>query len=78
MTNMQRIQLIEKVIEEDVRPMLMADGGNIELVDVDRTTVFVKLQGRCTSCPSSGITLRTGVEAVLREKVDPAIQVKEG
>ncbi len=78
LTNMQRMALIEKVIEEDVRPMLAADGGDIELVDIDRTTVFVKLRGRCTSCPSSGITLRHGVEATLRDKVDPDIQVKEG
>jgi NifU-like protein len=77
MTNLQRIQLIQKVIDEEIRPKLQADGGDLEVLDVDRTTVYVSLRGACTSCPSSQLTLKDGVEARLREVVDPEIQVVE-
>jgi NifU-like protein len=77
LTNLQRIQLIQKVIDEEIRPHLQADGGDLELVDVDRSNVYVSLRGACTHCPSSQITLKDGVEARLREVVDPEIQVVE-
>ena len=77
LSNIQRIQLVQKVIDEEIRPSLQADGGDLELVDVDGTTVFVSLRGTCTQCPSSQFTLKEGVEGRLREVVDPDIQVAE-
>ena len=77
LTNLQRIQLVQKVIDEEVRPSLQADGGDLELVDVDGATVYVSLRGACTHCPSSQVTLKGGVEARLRELVDPDIRVVE-
>ena len=77
LTNLQRIQLVQKVIDEEIRPSLQADGGDLELVDVDGTEVFVSLRGTCTHCPSSQITLKQGVEGRLREVVDANIQVVE-
>jgi len=64
---------VEKVIEE-IRPFLQADGGNIELIDVQDGVVKVKLVGACGSCPMSQITLKRGVEARLKAKVP---EVKE-
>ncbi|WP_243546005.1 Fe-S cluster assembly protein NifU [Pseudodesulfovibrio tunisiensis] len=78
LTNLQRMHLIEKVIDEEIRPMLQADGGNIQLSDINGTDVFVKLLGMCSNCPSSQLTLQNVIEAKLREKVDPAITVREG
>lgn len=78
MTNIQRMHLIESVIDEEVRPMLQADGGDIQLVDIDKHTVMVKFLGMCSNCPSSQLTLNNVVESKLKEKVDPAIIVKEG
>ncbi len=78
MTNIQRMHLIESVMDMDIRPTLQADGGNIRLIDIDRETVTVEFMGMCSGCPSSKITLHNLVEAKLREKVDPEIQVKEG
>lgn len=75
LSNIQRIKLIQKVIDEEIRPLLQRDGGDLELLDVDRTTVYVSLRGACTHCPSSHFTLKEGVEARLREVVDPEIQV---
>jgi NifU-like protein len=77
LSNIQRIQLVQKVIDEEIRPSLQADGGDLELMDVDGTTVFVSLRGTCTQCPSSQITLKEGVEGRLREVVDPDIRVAE-
>ena len=66
---------VEKALDL-IRPALVADGGNIELVDVDEAAgvVKVKLVGACGSCPMSQMTLRMGVERVLREQVP---EVKE-
>jgi len=77
LTNLQRIQLVQKVIDEEIRPNLQADGGDLELVDVDGATVYVSLRGTCTHCPSSQLTLKGGVEGRLRDVVDPDIQVVE-
>ena len=59
-----------------IRPSLQSDGGNVELVDVDEAAgiVKVKLVGACGSCPMSQLTLRMGVEAVLKEQIP---EVKE-
>ncbi len=78
MTNIQRMHLIESVIDDEVRPMLQADGGDVKLMDIDKNIVLVQFLGMCSGCPSSQLTLQNVVEAKLKEKVDPSIQVKEG
>ena len=59
---------VEKVLDE-IRPMLIRDGGNVELVSIDDGVVKVRLQGACAGCPMSQMTLRNGIERVLKEKV---------
>lgn len=59
---------------EKVRPALMADGGNVELVDVNEGVVTLRLTGACGGCPMATMTLRQGIERVLREQVP---EVKE-
>jgi Fe-S cluster biogenesis protein NfuA len=67
---------VEKALE-DIRPMLMADGGNVELVDVTNDgNVKLKLTGACSGCPSSQVTLKVGIEQALKEKV-PGVQSVE-
>ncbi|MBN1478648.1 NifU family protein [candidate division KSB1 bacterium] len=65
----------EKVDEilDTVRPALMADGGNVELVDVTDGVVKLRLQGACVGCPMSQMTLRMGIERELRKHL-PHIQ----
>lgn len=67
---------IEKVLDE-IRPALQADGGDIELVDVDEETgvVEVKLTGACAGCPMAQMTLQMGVERVLKNKVPEVTKV---
>jgi Fe-S cluster biogenesis protein NfuA len=53
-----------------VRPSLQADGGDVELVDVDEDGVVkVKLQGTCAGCPMSQMTLKMGIEKILKQNV---------
>ena len=67
---------VQAVIER-IRPLLQADGGDIELVGVDETTgvVSVRLQGACSGCPSAQMTLKMGVERHLKEKVPSVKEV---
>lgn len=66
----------EKVEEtlDLIRPSLVADGGNVELVDVKDGVVSVKLTGACAGCPMSTMTLKNGIERTLKERVP---EVKE-
>ena len=52
---------VEKVLDE-LRPFLMADGGNVEIAEIDGPIVKVRLQGACGSCPSSTMTLKMGMD----------------
>jgi len=65
---------VEKILDE-IRPALQADGGNIELVKVDGNDVHVRLVGACAGCPGAEMTLRMGVERVLRQKLPDLGQV---
>jgi Fe-S cluster biogenesis protein NfuA len=67
---------VEKVLDE-MRPYLMADGGNVELVDIDGPIVKLRLQGACGSCPSSTMTLRMGIERRLREYIPEIAEVEQ-
>ena len=65
---------VEKALDK-IRPMLMADGGNVELVEVTAAGVVkLKLTGTCGCCPMSQITLKNGVEKILKQEVP---EVKE-
>ena len=77
LTNIQKIKLIEETLEREIRPSLEKDGGNIELIDVDGNTVFVRLLGSCAVCAASEVTLRHYVESKLRELVAPELVVRE-
>ena len=60
-----------------VRPSLQADGGDIQLIDVDEDGVVkVKLQGACAGCPMSQMTLKMGVEKVLKQNVPEVDRVE--
>ena len=76
LTTLQKIDLIRKVLEQDVKPVLEKDGGDCELVDVEGNTVFVKLHGHCAGCAFSNMTLISVVERNLREKVSEQLSVK--
>jgi Fe-S cluster biogenesis protein NfuA len=63
-----------KDVLDKVRPYLVRDGGNVELVSIEGGTVKVKLVGACAGCPHSTLTLKNGIERILKQEVP---EVKE-
>ena len=59
-----------------IRPAIAADGGDVWLIRVENTTAFVQMLGACGGCPASHLTLKNGIEAVIREDV-PEIETVE-
>ncbi|OGW46723.1 MAG: Fe-S cluster assembly protein NifU [Nitrospirae bacterium RBG_13_41_22] len=75
LTNLQKIALIQEIIEREIRPGLQSDGGDIELIDIDGNKVIIALRGMCTGCVMSGVTIN-GVQDKLRELVSEEIVVE--
>ena len=71
----QLILKINKVIENVIAPELQKDGGDIELIDIEGNKVYVKLQGRCSACKNSTLTLKAFVETTLKDKISEDIEV---
>jgi Fe-S cluster biogenesis protein NfuA len=67
---------VETVLDE-LRPYLISDGGNVELVEIEGPIVKLRLQGACGSCPSSTMTLKMGTERRLREKIPEIVEVEQ-
>jgi NifU-like protein len=76
LTNLQKITLIQRVIDEEIRPILAEDGGDMELFDVEGDVVKVILKGACSGCASSTETLKLAIEATLKERVLPTLTVE--
>jgi Fe-S cluster biogenesis protein NfuA len=72
----QMSETIQKKVQAalaEIKPQIQADGGDIELVAIENKTVKVRLRGACAGCPMSALTLKQGVERIIRAKV-PEIQ----
>jgi NifU-like protein len=70
-------KLVEHVVDDQVRPKLAKDGGDIEIVDIKDTTVYCSMKGACADCIGSQRTLKMMVEQALKEQVDERIRVVE-
>jgi NifU-like protein len=66
---------VERVLDETVRPQLQKDGGDLEVVDIKDTVVYLRLTGACADCMSSGTTIKMLVEQALKDQVDERIRV---
>lgn len=66
---------VEKALDE-LRPQLRADGGDIELVEVNNGVVTVKMKGTCAGCPMSMMTLKNGVERYIKKKIPEIASVE--
>ena len=66
---------IEKALN-DIRPALRADGGDVELVEVENNIVKVRLKGACAGCPMSQMTIKQGIERYLKKAVPEIISVE--
>ena len=59
---------VEAVLDK-IRPSLVADGGNVELIDINDGVVKLKLVGACVGCPMSTLTLKNGIERILKQEI---------
>ncbi len=79
MTVIQKLKAIEEVIDENIRPMLVMDGGNLEILDIkeneDYTDIYIRYLGACSGCASSATGTLYAIEAILKEKLDQSIRV---
>ena len=66
---------VEEVLDM-IRPSLVADGGNVELVDVEDGVVKLKLTGACAGCPMSTMTLKNGIERILKQEIPEVKEVE--
>jgi NifU-like protein len=79
MTMIQRAKAVESVLDADIRPMLVMDGGNMEVIDIKENMpyydIYIRYLGACSSCSSGSTGTLYAIESVLREKVDENIRV---
>ncbi len=66
---------VQSVIDK-IRPSLQADGGDVELVEIDGGVVKVRLQGACAGCPMSQMTLKNGIERILKKELPEVTSVE--
>ena len=64
-----------QAVLEQIRPVLQADGGDVELVDINEGVVYLRLKGACANCPMSAMTLKMGIERILKERVPEVTEV---
>jgi Fe-S cluster biogenesis protein NfuA len=62
---------------EELRGMLQADGGDMEVVSITGNNVLLRLKGACGGCPHATMTIKQGIQRILREQVDAAITVEQ-
>eukprot|EP00792_Barthelona_sp_PAP020_P001048 TRINITY_DN11725_c0_g1_i1.p2 TRINITY_DN11725_c0_g1~~TRINITY_DN11725_c0_g1_i1.p2 ORF type:complete len:327 (+),score=87.22 TRINITY_DN11725_c0_g1_i1:1281-2261(+) len=79
MTIVQRIKLVDSILDSDIRPMLMMDGGNMEIIDIKDNTphydIYIRYLGACSGCASGDTGTLYAIESVLKQKVDENIRV---
>ncbi len=79
MTVVQILKAVESIIDENIRPMLVMDGGNLEILDIKEnenyTDIYIRYLGACNGCASSATGTLYAIEAILKEKLDESIRI---
>jgi len=79
MTLVQRIKAIDAVLDEDIRPMLVMDGGNMEIIDIKENIphydLYIRYLGSCSGCSSGSTGTLYAIESVLQQKIDENLRV---
>jgi len=74
-TDSELFKRINEILDQRVRPALAGDGGGLEVVDLKGTTLYIRYQGACGSCPSSIRGTLVAIENLLKRELDPALEV---
>ena len=72
----RELDIIEKILDKKVRPILQSDGGDLKILDLDNNILEIEYIGACGSCPSAIIGTLKGIEEVLKNEYKPEIKVK--
>lgn len=72
----EKIKEINEIISRTIRPALQADGGDVEIVDLEENVLTIEYKGACGTCPSSTYGTLLGIEDIIRQEFDPNIEVK--
>lgn len=76
MTMVEKIKIVEKILNKEINPKLKADGGFMELVDIEGNIIKVKFLGACSNCPTSTVTFKEVVEKELKNRIKGDIEVR--
>ncbi len=74
---MEELEQKIRAVLDEIRPSLQADGGDLEIVKIEGKNVLLKLTSHCGTCPYAQMTLKNGIEEILRNQVDPEIVVEK-
>ena len=77
MTIVEKINAVQDVLNNDIKPKLNLDGGSVELIDIAGNIITVKMLGMCGGCMNAAATLKGFIEKTLKEKLSPDIEVKQ-
>lgn len=69
------LHLVEQILDEQIRPALAQHGGNVEIIDIDNSILFIKFFGGCQGCSSSKATLKGGIERVIKQSFPEITEV---
>jgi len=75
MTDQEILEAVNGVMAEDVAPALASHGGGATVVKVEEAKVYVELQGGCKGCPGARMTMKNGIETLLKERVPAVLEV---
>ena len=75
MTDAEILDAVEKIMDEEIRPALASHGGGAKVVTVKDTKVYIELEGGCRGCMGARMTMKNGIERLLKEKIPEVTEV---
>jgi len=75
MTDAEMLDAVEKIMDEEIRPGLASHGGGAKIVTVKEAKVYIELEGGCRGCMGARMTMKNGIERLLKEKVPDVVEV---
>jgi NifU-like protein len=76
-TNVELVHMVEELINSRIKAALQQDGGDIELVDINRGTIYIRLKGACATCPSATLTMKRFIEKEIQKEISRDLRIEE-
>ncbi len=75
MTDAEMLEAVEKIMDDEIRPALASHGGGAKIVTVNDAKVYIELEGGCRGCMGARMTMKNGIERLLKEKIPEVVEV---